>query len=1027
MNSLIKFFVERSLLVKLIFLSVFLFGLSRMFAIQKEGFPVVDFNQILVTTVYPGASAEDVELNLTTKLEEQILEVDGLYEISSSSRENFSSIIVNADEDADSEELAVIVNDIQQAVDQTQDLPLDLDELPVVKVVSTSDMPIIVINMFGEHQKLRNVLPIIERGVEALNGVSGVDKIGYFDREMHIEIDPIKAKELRISLADVLNAVRSRNLRTTGGTLESYLHEQTVISLNKFENPTEVEDVILRANISGQIVKIKDVAKVILREKDENFIVRNEGKPGMSLVVRKKAEADIIKTLDHVKHYMQEHKFEEGMGYSYSNDQSARTRLRLQVLGGNAILGFALVTIILMLALNVHAAFWTAMSVPFALLGSFILLPYFGVTINAISLAGFVLVLGLLVDDAIVVVEKITHYREKGMSPKEAALKGATAMWRPVTVASITTVLAFSPMFHLGGMPGKFAWAIPAVVITALLVSLFECFFLLPHHLTSKGSKKAKTKAGWIIKLESMYGKLLEVLLHRKYIVVILMVTLLGSSVFLAKSSMKFQLFPQDGVESFYVKLEMPKGASLEATEARLIELEKYITELPKEELESFSTRVGTLSNEPSKNRGDHSNWGAISIFLTGEAHRNRTADDIIKEFRTSIKEKAGESILFDKKRVGPPVGKPAEIRIITNDDMLRENTAQKILAFVRTLDGVLDAESDNKPGKNQLIVRIDYKKLAEVGLSVKDVADALRVTYDGMLVTSTTSVEETIEYRIIVGPEYRNNSEMLFQIPVRNNKGKIMSLNDILSFTESKAILEYNHVDGIRTETVSADLNPQLTSPKTIQEKVEAKFIKLWDTEPNMKVVFAGEAREQGKVMGGFITAGIVALVSIYFVVSLLLNSLGQGFIVMSVIPFAIIGVIWAFFLHGMPLSFFSTMGTLGLIGVVVNDTIIMVTEVNRELAESKNGHLVKTIVAGSKNRLRPVLLTTLTTVAGLLPTAYGLGGKDALIMPLTMSMAYGLLFATIITLLLTPSLLAIGHDIAHLVGRGSEHKRGK
>jgi multidrug efflux pump subunit AcrB len=295
------------------------------------------------------------------------------------------------------------------------------------------------------------------------------------------------------------------------------------------------------------------------------------------------------------------------------------------------------------------------------------------------------------------------------------------------------------------------------------------------------------------------------------------------------------------------------------------------------------------------------------------------------------------------------------------------------------------------------------------------------------MLVTSTTSVEETIEYRIIVGPEYRNNSEMLFQIPVRNNKGKIMSLNDILSFTESKAILEYNHVDGIRTETVSADLNPQLTSPKTIQEKVEAKFIKLWDTEPNMKVVFAGEAREQGKVMGGFITAGIVALVSIYFVVSLLLNSLGQGFIVMSVIPFAIIGVIWAFFLHGMPLSFFSTMGTLGLIGVVVNDTIIMVTEVNRELAESKNGHLVKTIVAGSKNRLRPVLLTTLTTVAGLLPTAYGLGGKDALIMPLTMSMAYGLLFATIITLLLTPSLLAIGHDIAHLVGRGSEHKRGK
>ncbi len=1027
MNSLIQFFLQRSMLVRLLFLSVFAFGLSQMFNIQKEGFPAVDLNKIIVNTVYPGASAEDVELNVTTKLEDNIREVDGLYEVTSTSRENFSSILIQADEDANAKELTVIVNDIKQAVDQTRDLPLDLDELPVVDVLSTSDTPIISINLFGEHEKLRNTLPVLERAIESLKGVSGVDKIGYFDREIHIEIDPVKAQKLRISLSEVLAAIQSRNLRTTGGTLESYLNEQTVISLNKFNNPEEVEDVILRANISGQIVQVKDIANVTLREKDENFIVRNEGKPGMNLVVRKKKDADIIKTLKRVKQYMADKALPEGVGFSFSNDQSKKTRLRLQVLGGNALLGFSLVIIILMLALNRQAAFWTAMSVPFSLLGSFIILPYFGISINAISLAGFVLVLGLLVDDAIVVAEKITHYREKGLSAKEAALKGAKSMWRPVAVASITTILAFSPMFYIGGMPGKFAWAIPAVVIVALLVSLFECFFLLPHHLTSGKNLKSKSKANWILKLEVYYKKVLENLLHWRYLVLLVMVLILSSSLFLAKSSMKFQLFPQDGVERFYLKLEMQHGASLSATEARLKELESYIETLPDNELESYSTRVGTLSTTLSQNRGDHSHWGLISVFLTGEASRSRTADDIIEALRKVVPVNKDEILTFDKKRVGPAIGKPAEIRISSNNDELREKTAREIKVFINTLPGVLDVETDNKPGKDQLIVNIDYKKLAEVGLKVKDVADALRVTYDGMLVSSTTSVDETIEYRVIVDPEYRNNKDMLFKIPVKNNRGKVMNLSDVLSLSHGRGPLEFQHIDGVRTETISADLNPLITSPKIIQKAVYKKFKKDWLKQPNLKVEFAGEAREQNKILGGFLTAAIVALVSIYLVVTLLLNSFGQSFIVMSVIPFAIVGVVWAFFFHNMPLSFFSVMGTLGLIGVVVNDTIIMVTEVNRKLVENLNANLVRTVVSGAKDRLRPVLLTTLTTVAGLLPTAYGIGGKDGLIMPLTMAMAYGLLFATLITLMLTPALLVIGHDIAHLFGRGSEHERGR
>ena len=311
--------------------------------------------------------------------------------------------------------------------------------------------------------------------------------------------------------------------------------------------------------------------------------------------------------------------------------------------------------------------------------------------------------------------------------------------------------------------------------------------------------------------------------------------------------------------------------------------------------------------------------------------------------------------------------------------------------------------------------------------MKVKDISEALRVTYDGMIVSSTTSVDETIEYRVIVAPKFRNNEDMLFKIPVKNNRGQVLNLSDILSLTHGRGPLEYRHADGVRTETISADIDPLITSPSIVQKAVSVHFKESWLKHPQLMVSFAGEAREQEKIFGGFLTAGIVALLSIYLVVALLLNSFGQSFIVISIIPFAIIGVVWSFYAHGMPLSFFSTMGTLGLLGVVVNDTIIMVTEVNQELIDNHDSNLVRTVVSAAKDRLRPVLLTTLTTVAGLLPTAYGIGGKDGLIMPLTMSMAYGLLFATIITLILTPALLIIGHDIAHLLGRGSEHKRGR
>ncbi len=1015
MNRLIRFFLHHHLLVQWLFYGVMALGLLSLTQIRKEGFPTVELNIAAVTAPYPGASAEDVELNVIRKLEEAVAEVDGVQEYTSVSQENGGTIVIQIDEDADQFELRMIANDLQRAVDQVRDLPTDLDESPAVHLASTADIPIIHINLAGAHETLRRVALALERGLEALPGVSGVDKVGYFDREVHVEVDPVRARAARVSFRDVVQAIQGRNLRVTGGTLESYLGERTVVTLNQFRAPEEVAAVILRATLTGPPLRLDQVARVTLREKDQNLVVRNNGRPGMSLLVRKLPNADIVRTLDRVKAYMAGRELPAGVSYFYSNDQSARTRLRLKVLGNNALLGFVLVVALLMATLNRTTALWTALGVPFSLLATFILLNQVGMTINVVTLAGLVLVLGLLVDDAIVVGEKISAHREAGLPPLAAAQRGTEQMWRPVFVASLTTILAFTPMFYLGGIPGKFAWAIPTVVIVALAASLFESFFILPHHVAAS-RRRAVPKRAWVSRLEQWYHDRLLALLDRRYLVLLVLLLLLAGSLLLVKTAMRVVVFPQEGADTFFIKLQLPRGASLAATEARAREIEAQVAALPPEELQSFATRVGHLSTEADKNRGEHSNWAVITVYLSGEAERRRTAAEIIDDLRGRIRARPGERILFEIRRVGPPVGKPVEIRVASNDDALRRAAAESIMAFLRETAGVTDVESDHKPGKDQLVVKLDYERLAEVGVSVRDVAEALRIGFDGLVVSSTTGVDETLDYRVIMAPEFRRDPEMIYRIPVSNRQGRVLTLRDVLTLEEAPAPLEYHHVNGVRTETITGQVDPKRITVTELASRVRARFGPDWQRQAGLQVHIAGEAREAKKIFQGFLTAGVVALLLIYITVSLLFGSLTQPLIVMAAIPFAVIGVIWSFFFHGMPLSFFSTMGTLGLVGVVVNDAIIMVTHLNEAARREDGGARLARLAAGARARLRPVLLTTFTTVVGLLPTAYGLGGRDTLIIPLTMSVAYGLVFGSVITLVLVPNLYAAGQDLKGL-----------
>ncbi len=1013
MEKIFQFFINRKILVNLIVVIFLFFGFWAMNNIPREGMPLIELNQLSILTKYPGASPEDVELNVTVKIEEVLKEEDGLTDITSISIENSSFIMVQIDESMGKSKVAEIKSDVQKAVDSIKDLPNEIDK-PIITELKTSDVPIIEIALSCTNRAfLRQTVEKLEMKIERLKGVAGVDKIGYFDKEIHIEVDPDKMKQAYMSLPEIVMSIQKRNLRSTSGTLESYKGLKNIVILNKFKSPIDVEDVILRSNFDYKNIKLKQIAKVSVKEKNENLIVRNNGERGISLIVRKKENADIIRTIKHIKKLIKRI-IPSKIKYSYINDQSKTTRLRLKLLTSNGIIGFIFVVILLLIFLNRRSALWTAFGIPFCFIAALIFLPIFNLTLSAVSLAGFIIVLGMLVDDAIVVSEKVSSYQELGLEPKQASLKAVKEMAVPVTAAAITTICAYLPMFVMGGRPGKFIWSIPVIVIIALAISLFECFFILPNHL-AHGKIKAKPKAGWIIKLENFYNILLKRVLKHYKILISVFVLLLIVLLMIAKFTLKFQMFPQSNIDTFFIKIEGPKEQSLKETEKVIMRIEKTIVQLSKKELASYTSRVGHHSTSKTKNSGDHENWGIITVFLTPDTQRKRTVGQIVKELRKKIKLEKNIKLIIDKKKSGPIQDKPITIHIISNNEELRLMAEQRVLKFLRSMKkmGVSDIDTDRKRGIDELVINMDHEKMAGLGLSVFDVAQSLRIAFDGEIVTSIQTADEEIEYRLILNELSRRKESVINKIGIKNKEGRLIKIKSFISFIEKKADLAIYHRDSERSITITAEVMPKKITAVKAAKYIKKELIDKWKIPDSLEVIIGGEAEKTNIIFGDVKFAVILSLFLIFCVIAVMLDSLSQPLIIMSIIPFSLIGVFIALFIHGQNMSMFVLLAIISLIGIIVNDSIVMVSTLNKSL-NSKNKlknktDLFKLIAEGAKSRLRPILLTTFTTLGGLFPMAYGLGGYEKMLSPMALALSWGLLFGTLITLFLIPSLYVI------------------
>jgi multidrug efflux pump subunit AcrB len=1029
MKKLFAFFAKNHLLANLLTVMVLLLGIVTGLQINRDQFPDIDLGFVFINTVYPGASPEDVELNVTNKIEKSLKGITGIKKLQSSSIENVSTIYIEIDPDTDDPDK--VKSEIREAVNRVTDLPEEVTESPLVTEARSSNFPVIDIGIIGDvpYRELREYAGLLDKKIRDVKGVQGVDRWGYRDREIIIETDPEKVQFYEMPMHEIINQIQMRNIRSSGGSLESYTNARNVVTLAQFKDPMEVGEVILRTTFEGPLIKLKDLAVIKDDFEEVSVFPRINGQDGISLEVIKSKNADIIRTVNAIKKLLatERETLPDGIEIVITYDMSTYVKSMFEVVRNNGLLGLLFVIIILSLFLNIRSAVWVAMGIPFSLLATVVVLPLFDMYLDVITLLSMVIVIGIIVDDAIIITENIFQKREQGLKPLDAVVTGLNEVYKPVLVTILTTFLVFAPIFFMKGMLGKFVFVIPFTISVAIFISLFEAFFVLPAHILAgikkRGIKGKSSGRAWFKPIKEWYRTLMSKVLRLRYLWIGLSVLLIAGTFLYAYKVMGFVLFPTRGADLIYSVVELPTGSPLARTTEKISEVEEIINELPREELESYLIRVGAYTLGWSFTNSE--NFAMVYINLTPFTRRKRTADEIVEYLRQKTSTIEGiKEISFEIDSGGPPTGKPIEMRITGSNDMLRKQAADDVYAFLGSIDGVKDLNRNDKEGKQQIQITIDYEKLARLGLTVSDIASNVRIAFDGQIVTRVRYGEEDVGFRLTVDPSVNREVSYLRNLLVTNRQNRLIRLGQVADFTITPGVNAISHYDTERSVTITGGIDTDKTTSQAVARAVNEKF-DFSKEYPGVRFMAGGEAQEtQDAMIDLLITFGI-AILGIYFLLILLFKSFTQPLVVMVAIPFGIVGIIISFALHGEQLGFLGMIGLIGMSGVVVNDSLVMVNHLNSLVKGKSREDLIPVIAGGAADRLRPILLTTLTTVSGMIPLAYGIGGENVFMRPMALALGFGLFFATPVTLIIVPSLYVIGTDIRAFLKRpGKAHR---
>lgn len=1027
----IAWMAGNSVAANLLMLVLLVGGLIWGTRIKQEVFPEFDLDRVTVTVPYPGASPEEVEKGIVLAVEEAVQGLDGVSEVTASAQEGVGTVTVEMLAGADLQKLG---QDIQSEVDRITSFPEEAEKPQVVVV--TRRREVISVALYGDQDErvLRELAETTRDRLLQDDRITQVELSGVRPFEISIEVPQARLRAYNLTLADIADKVRAASVELPGGGLKTEGGEILVRMKERRDYGREFAKIPIITSGAGTEVRLEDIATIIDGFADTDASATYNGQRAVMIDVYRVGDQTPISVADAVLEHVAALRGDlpPGVGVATLNDRSDIYRQRLGLLLRNGYLGLALVFVLLGLFLEARLAFWVTMGIPISFLGSLLFLPLLDVSLNMVSLFAFIIALGIVVDDAIVVGENVYKYHSRGYDLLTAGIEGAREVVLPVTFSILTNVVTFLPLCFVPGTFGKVFKYIPLVVITVFLISLVESVFILPAHLGHHRERRRGRFTEWLHRWQQgfsrwfirmvhrVYGPILWMALRNRYLTVAVSVAVLVLTLAFVKSGrMGMTLFPR--IESDYALATavLPYGTSVtktqEVTQLLVGTAQSIAAENGGEHLvKGIFAEIGrSTSGSPS---GGHNT--RVKVFLTPPGVRPLPTAEFIKRWREKVGALPGlESLIFRSDSGGPGSGAALTIELSHRDLAVLESASAELGEALGFFPTVKDIDDGFQPGKQQ----VDFKVLPEgrsLGLRAESVARQVRHAFYGAEVLRQQRGRNEIKI-MVRRPENERISEYnLEEMMLRSPAGGEVPLRGVVSMERGRAYTVINRRDGRRVVTVTADVDPPSQAGQVLAALKEDTLPRLVQRYNGLNYGFEGRQADMAESIQSLMMGLLLAMLCIYGLLAIPFGSYIQPAIVMLSIPFGIVGAVLGHLIMGYSLSVMSVFGMVALAGVVVNDALVLIDFTNRERRGGSSP--AAAVHTAGLNRFRPILLTSLTTFGGLAPMIFETSRQARFLIPMALSLGFGILFATVITLILVPSFYLVTEDLRSLAAPG-------
>ena len=1028
-RGLIGVFVRHGTAANLLMAFLVIIGLFSLGRLNTQFFPSFTVDWITVSVEWPGASAEDIDANIVGVIEPKVRFLNNVYRVSSQSSEGVGLVAIQFQQNID---LQAALGDVESEIAQITTLPADSEKPVVRRIFSYESIGRLMLSGPYPEASLKSLAKDIREGLLA-KGVDRVELVGARREEIWVELRPRTLRRLNLEAGEIAASIRQSSLDLPSGIMAGVTDKQ-IRSLGLAKTAEEIGHIEVRALDNGEKIRLRDIAEISNRFNKDDALVFRHGEPAIELHVQRAPSSDALEQAALLDEYVREIRpsLPANLKLEHYNNVAESINDRINLLLKNGASGLVLVVAVLFVFLSGRVAFWVAVGIPVAMLATLAAMALMGQSINMVSLFAMIMAIGIIVDDAIVVGEHAVTRRSLGDSPTQAAETGAKRMFAPVIAATLTTLAAFLPLFMVSDIIGQIIYAIPMVIIAILIASLIECFLILPGHL--RGALRTDPRdenrfARWFNPRfeafrDGAFQRFVRVCVAWRYLTLSIGLSLL-ILVFglLAGGRIGFVFFPSPESDTVYANVTFVEGTKRETSIAMLEELERalYVTEakltggaggLVVISVTQLGKPVGR-ADSLFLGGGDH--IAGMRVELVPADSRSVRTVEFLEAWRGEIHLMAGtENFTVIEQQSGPP-GREIDLRVSGPSLGDLKSAALEARALLERFPGVSNVNDDLPYGKQEAIIEVTPRGRA-LGFTTESVGRQVRNAFEGAIAKRFARGDEEITVRVLYARD--SLSEADFRgLYLLSPSGREVALAEVVSFREKTGFARIRREDGLRTAAVTAEVDERVNTSDQVIQAVRQEGLRALTRKYGVSVDFRGKAEEQQRTLGDMKTGAVIALIAIYMILAVIFSSYVRPIFVMAVIPFGLVGAILGHLLLGFDVSVLSLVALLGLSGIVVNDSIILVRAINDRIGAGEP--LAEAVIGGARDRLRAVILTSVTTMFGLLPLLFETSLQAQFLKPMAVTIVFGLMGSTLIVLVLLPVLLIIQADSAALFAR--------